>query len=156
MICACRKEDIPFVMSLWLESAVRAHSFIPEKYWHDNFEKVEQQILPASQTFVFRDRHRVKGFISLLNGTHIGALFVAPDYQGRRIGSKLLNYVKQRHPCLSLNVYAQNRRALAFYQAAGFKIIQCGRDEATGCDELLMSWALGCVSGFNKRYRGDS
>ena len=147
--------DIPSLMNLWLSETARAHPFIRETYWQDNYKLVRDQLLPQAQTYVCIDRHKLKGFISLLEGNYIGALFVAPQYQNQKLGTKLLKYLLRRRSSASLNVYAQNQQAIDFYHRRGFKIVREQVDEAAGATELLMSWAKGSKNGVIRR-RGES
>ena len=45
MIRKFRENDLPSIIQIWFDSNVEVHSFIPEKYWMDNFEIVKD-ILP--------------------------------------------------------------------------------------------------------------
>jgi putative acetyltransferase len=36
MIRDLKQKDIDKVMEIWLESTIKAHDFMPEKYWQDN------------------------------------------------------------------------------------------------------------------------
>lgn len=148
--------DTDKIMNLWLETTTKAHDFIDPEYWTENFDYVRNECLLKSEAYIYEDRRRIKGFISILKGSYIGALFVSPDCQRQKIGTKLLNYAKKLHPSLSLNVYVNNKAALDFYQKNDFKIIVDKIDLDTGEEELFMAWGLGCKSGFQKRRQGDS
>ncbi|MWL75084.1 N-acetyltransferase, partial [Escherichia coli] len=82
----------------------------------------------------------VCGFISVLHVQYIGALFVAPSYTGKGIGKALINHVKQRYPALSLEVYQKNTRAVNFYHAQGFRIMDSAWQEDTQHPTWIMSW----------------
>lgn len=148
--------DIDKVMSLWLETTIKAHNFISADFWADSYEFVCNECLCNAETYVYEDKHQIKGFISILHNNYIGALFVDNRFQGQGIGGKLLNYIKSRKPNLSLHVYVDNKSAVRFYQISGFKIIADQIDDKTGKEELLMAWSLGCKSGFQKHHQGDS
>ena len=156
MIRRSETRDYVFLTQLWLECSLQAHSFIDKNYWIEMVPTVKQYYLPNSETYVFEDRRQLKGFISLTENNFIGALFVAPPFQRQKIGSKLLGYIRRQRSYLSLKVYAHNESALRFYQSAGFKILGEQTDPTTGETELMMSWAVGCISGFQKRCQGDS
>lgn len=156
MIRCAVKKDYATLSQLWLKASLKAHSFIADDYWIKMTPEVAKYYLPNSQTYVFEDRHQLKGFISLTENNFIGALFVANDFQNQHIGSKLLKYVRRKRPHLCLKVFARNENALLFYQRAGFKIVDESFEVSTGQKELLMSWAIGCISGFQKKRQGDS
>lgn len=156
MIRAAVSADYSAIVRLWLAASLQAHDFIAGEYWHKMQKSVARDYLPNSRTFVFVDKRQIKGFISIVDDSHIGALFVAPQHQGCKIGFKLLKYVRRQRGHLSLNVFAQNRRAVRFYQTNGFKIIREQTDPSTKEKELTMAWAMGCKSGHYKRFQGDS
>lgn len=156
MIRKYGSKDIPKILDIWLRASIQAHDFVPEEYWQRMQPSVARDYLPNSRTFVFEDKHKIKGFISIVDNNHVGALFVAPEYQGKRTGRKLLKYAQRRLGHLNLNVFAQNLRAVRFYQLNDFKIIREQTDPSTGEKELTMAWVLGCKSGFNKKYYADS
>lgn len=54
MIRKFRENDLPSIMQIWFDSNVEVHSFIPEKYWMDNFEMVKD-ILPQAEIYVYEN-----------------------------------------------------------------------------------------------------
>ncbi len=156
MIRKFQTEDTAKVMDLWLETTTLAHDFISAAFWSDSYEYVLNECLYKSETYIYEDKHQIKGFISILESNYIGGLFVARVFQGQGIGTKLLNYIKKHKPNLSLHVYVENKSAVEFYQKSDFKIIADQIDLKTGKEELLMAWSLGCKSGFQKHHQGDS
>ena len=62
----------------------------------------------------------------------IEMLFVAPQYFGKGIGSKLLSYALKHFDVYKVDVNEQNPKALGFYQHHGFKVV--GRSERDGQD----------------------
>lgn len=125
-------------MDIWLHTNIAAHSFIAPEYWKRNYAAVKQAVEQA-ETYVCAHGGRVCGFIGL-TGNYIAGLFVEGRMQGRGFGSALLSYVQELKPSLSLSVYAQNRRAVSFYQRHGFQIDASQTDADTGCHEYRMSW----------------
>ena len=83
--------DTDKIMSLWFRENAAAHSFIPRRFWENCAEMVRAELLPAAETFVFCDKRQIKGFISLLNGDYVGALFVREDCQGKALVSDCWN-----------------------------------------------------------------
>ena len=75
-----------------------------------------------------------------LREDYLAALFVAPAHQKRGVGSRLLALAKKMRGTLDLSVYAENERAVAFYQKNGFRITGERIEEVTGRTELLMAF----------------
>lgn len=112
--------DFDRLTELWLSASLDAHDFISSDFWQQNAEKMRQKYLPASENWVYCENDQILGFFSLFND-NLSALFVEPPAQSRGIGRKLLDHAKILRPCLSLNVYEQNIRAVSFYSRNGFQ-----------------------------------
>ncbi|MBQ9236040.1 MAG: N-acetyltransferase [Alphaproteobacteria bacterium] len=156
MIRKSQNSDIEKMLDIWLEGSKQSHNFIAAEYWQKMLPTVRKYYLPNTENYVFEDKHQIKGFVSTIDDNYIGALFVAPKYQKQKIGSKLVNYVKNMHPELSLKVFSKNKDALRFYQKNGFKIVAEQTDAPTQEKELLLSWVMECKTGHHKRYPSDS
>ena len=156
MIRKFQEQDIDKMLALWLQASLQAHNFVVAEYWHNMMPIIKKYYLPNTDSFVFEDKHQIKGFVSIIDEKYIGALFVMPKFQNMKVGSKLLNYTKKLYPELSLKVFLKNETAVRFYKNNDFKIIGEQIDESTNEKELLMSWSLGCKSGYNKKHPGDS
>ena len=138
MVRELRKDDINKVADIWLNTNIKAHSFIPEQYWKSNFELVKELLLQAT-VYVYENDNEIQGFIGL-NDEYIEGIFVSDKMQSQGIGEILLNYAKGRRSKLLLNVYQKNTRAISFYQREKFIIQYGGLDEATGEKDYVMAW----------------
>ena len=54
MIRKMEEKDISAVMQIWLETNIKAHSFIEKAYWTSNYEMVKQ-ILPEAEVYVYEE-----------------------------------------------------------------------------------------------------
>ncbi len=156
MIRKINAKEFEKAAQLWLDASLKAHHFIDAAYWKNNLQNMQNFYLPKSETFVFEDKRKIKGFISVTENNYIAALFVDPSFQRKKIGSKLLSFIRKKYSHLCLKVYVKNLPAISFYQKNDFKIIAERTDTLTNEKELIMSWVLGCKSGFSKRYSADS
>lgn len=138
MIRKLKNIDIDKLMDIWLESTVRAHSFISREYWESNYKVVKDVYMPISDTFVYEEDGEIRGFISIINNEFIGALFVDVKFQGMGIGSKLIDYSIEKYKKLNLAVYKENPKSVEFYTRKGFKIIEEGLNEDSGYTEYIM------------------
>lgn len=140
MIRKFHRNDLSAVMEIWLETNIQAHSFIPQKYWMDNFEMVKD-MLPEAELYVYEDdnTHQADGFIGLTDN-YIAGIFVREHVQSNGVGKQLMDYVKKRKTNLSLSVYQKNIRAVRFYQRESFVIQSENYDEDTGEKEFVMVW----------------
>ncbi|WP_024912876.1 N-acetyltransferase [Chania multitudinisentens] len=128
-------------MALWLKSTTDAHPFVPADYWQQSAQQVRQSYLPSAENWVYLYGGQIVGFISVLDGRFIGALFVEQHLHGKGVGPALMAYVQQRYSWLSLEVYEQNQRACAFYRRQGFHEMQRLFNQETQAYTLIMNWA---------------
>lgn len=138
MIRKLKETDLDKVAEIWLDTNIKAHSFIPAPYWETNFDMVKKMLLQA-EVYLYEDEKTIHGFIGLYND-YIAGIFVSENAQSHGIGKLLLDFVKSQKKKLHLNVYQKNERAIHFYQREGFEIQSEGLDEATGEKEYVMAW----------------
>lgn len=138
MIRTLQKADINRVMDIWLDTNIKAHSFVTSQYWKSNWDLV-REMLPQAEVYVYENEQGIQGFAGL-NGDYMEGIFVADGMQAQGIGKRLLDFIKSKKVKLCLNVYRKNMRAIHFYQREGFKIQHEGIDEATGEKDYTMIW----------------
>ncbi|HAT88400.1 MAG TPA: N-acetyltransferase [Roseburia sp.] len=140
MIRKMEETDISDVLQIWLETNIKAHSFIEKEYWTGNYEMVKQ-ILPEAEVYVYEDEKngQIVGFIGM-NNQYVEGLFVKESAQSRGIGKQLLDYAKSRKTELRLGVYQKNVRAMRFYLRENFLIQAEEMDEDTNEKEYIMGW----------------
>jgi putative acetyltransferase len=112
------------VMEIWRRAVDATHDFLSRE--HRRLIEVEvAAILPTARLDLAVDEDdRALGFM-LLEGSHLEALFVHPDFRGSGIGRALVEYALERYPELSTEVNEQNLEARGFYERLGFEY--CGR-----------------------------
>ena len=135
------ENDLFSVMQIWLDTNIKAHSFIPQNYWTDNYAMVKD-ILPQAEIYVYEDNStkQIEGFIGLTDN-YIAGLFVKEGVQSKGIGKQLLNYAKGIKSNMRLSVYNKNIRAIKFYQREQFVIQSENTDDNTNEKELIMVWS---------------
>lgn len=136
MIRTLQKADINRVMDIWLDTNIKAHSFVPSQYWKSNCDLV-REMLPHAEVYVYENEQGIQGFVGL-NGDYMEGIFVSDGMQSQGIGKRLLDFIKSKKVKRCLNVYRKNMRAIHFYQREGFKIQHEGIDEATGEKDYTM------------------
>lgn len=138
MIRKHRPADLPSILNIWLKSNLEAHSFIPASYWENHLEYMKE-VLPQAELYVFEIEKQVVAFVGLDND-YIAGIFVRQDFRSQGIGKQLLDFLKNTHTHLCLNVYEQNRKALQFYVREGFQITKEGMDTENQEKELFMQY----------------
>lgn len=138
MIRKLQKTDINRVADIWLKTNLKAHYFIPEQYWTNNYEVVKE-MLPQADVYVYEDDKIIQGFVGI-NDEYIEGIFVSDEMQSCGIGKMLLDYIKDKKDKLQLKVYQKNVREMSFYQREGFTIQSEEMDEFTREKEYVMNW----------------
>jgi putative acetyltransferase len=90
---------------------------------------------PAEDAAFFRDhvfaecavwvaeRDGLLGFCAFRAGW-VDHLYIHPDRHAQGLGQALLARAQSAQPMLQLRVFQQNRRAIRFYEAAGFRLVE--------------------------------
>ncbi|MEG0308508.1 MAG: N-acetyltransferase [Clostridium sp.] len=127
------------VMDIWLETNIDAHNFIREEYWTGNFDMVKR-MLPLADIYIYEESNIIKGFIGIVEQNYIAGLFVRKEYQREGIGEKLIKYCKCQYPCLILEVFIKNKKAVNFYHKNDFIVQEQRINEDTKELEYIMSF----------------
>ncbi|MBC8716337.1 GNAT family N-acetyltransferase [Ochrobactrum sp. Marseille-Q0166] len=129
MIRTYQAADKQILSSIWYRASLEAHGFLGEDLLRNQQKLIEDVYLEKAETWVAVLNGEHVGFIGLLD-CFIGGLFVDPSVQGYGIGHRLLDHALTLKGELSLEVYADNKRACRFYQRLGFQeISRRGEDD---------------------------
>ena len=131
--------DLDRVMKIWLESNIKSHHFIDESYWQGNYDLVKDLLL-KSPVYIYQECKTIVGFVGLVD-SYIGGIFVDANNQSKGIGKALLDYIKNQHKELNLQVYKKNSRAIDFYKRERFLVVKEQIDTNTNEKELVMNWS---------------
>lgn len=119
MIRKLQENDIEGIINIWHQASSLAHPFLES----DFVEKVQNDLreiyIPKSETWVYEDNGSLIGFISML-GNEIGGLFVLPKFHSKGIGTQLVNFIKELHAELEVEVFEKNAIGREFYKKYGF------------------------------------
>jgi putative acetyltransferase len=138
-IRAFRHDDMEAVLDIWLRASIKAHDFIAQEFWEDSVEDMRNIYLPAAETHVAEHDGTISGFFSLHDNC-LAAIFVAPEWQGRGVGRRLIEQAMTLRDRLTLNVYRENHRSIRFYEQSGFRTIAEQVDSRTSARELVMEY----------------
>lgn len=121
-IRAYEASDKSRLSSIWYLASLEAHGFLGETRLQEQRKLIEDIYLEKAETWVACLDGRRVGFIGLLD-MFVGGLFINPSAQGRGIGRALIAHALTLKHQLSLEVYADNAKACAFYRQLGFREI---------------------------------
>lgn len=140
MIRHLNETDLTEILSVWLNTNLQAHSFIPAEYWKENYDIVKH-MLPQAEVYVYEQDKQITGFVGLMEH-EIAGIFVTDTFQSKGVGKQLLDYAKERKQSLTLHAYRKNQRAVQFYLREQFYIQSQETDSSTGEREYVMKWEL--------------
>jgi len=122
-----RNDDTEALVEIWRRSVRATHDFLKEEDFRDIEQKLATVYFPNVEIYVAcSGDDRPVGFIGM-NGRHIEMLFLDPLVMGLGMGRKLLEHVMAGDGPLTVDVNAQNPKAVGFYVHCGF--VPTGRSE---------------------------
>ena len=116
-----RPSDAAAVAMLHLAARRHAMPYLPELRSDDEVRVwTRETLLPKAEVWIAEIAGEPVGYLALVDDI-LDHLYVAPDHQGRGVGSVLLAKAKALRPAgLQLYAFQRNRRAQDFYEARGF------------------------------------
>jgi putative acetyltransferase len=120
---ASRPDDVDQMYEVWHASVLATHDFLAESDLAEICVLVRRDYLPNHDLIVaVGEDDRVIGFLGL-QGNEIDSLFIAPAFRGQGLGRRFLVEATSRAAHLEVEVNAQNKQAVGFYEAMGFGVI---------------------------------
>jgi GNAT superfamily N-acetyltransferase len=110
------------IAELWLRSRRASVPAIPPPVHPDEEVRTwfREVVLPHREVWVTEADGAVIALL-VLDGDSVDQLYVAPDWTGKGVGSRLLGVAKQRRPTgLQLWAFQANAGACRFYERNGF------------------------------------
>ncbi len=104
MIRKHNAQDLEQIINVWYQSSTLAHPFLDSGF----VEKVKSDMtniyIPNSETWVYEIDNSIVGFTSMMDN-EIGGLFVLPENHSKGIGSKLVDFIRNKHSVLEVEVF---------------------------------------------------
>ena len=130
------------LVRVWREARAHCLQFLCDL--HDAGEDrayLSQVVLPANEVWVAEVDGAVAGFVAFGDGW-VHHLYVAPQSQGRGVGSELLALARRTNPTLQLWAFEVNQPAIGFYQRRGFRVVERtdGASNEAKRPDVRMQW----------------
>ncbi len=141
-----RADDARAIADVHLDSRREAMPWLPVLHSRDEtIDYFAGHVLRDEKVFVAEVNRQVAGFLAL-EGDRIDHLYVAPAFQSRGIGDRLLAIAKGSRPeGLTLWTFQRNARARRFYEARGFVAVRFsdGSNNEEREPDVLYAWRRG-------------
>jgi ribosomal protein S18 acetylase RimI-like enzyme len=123
VIRPARAEEYDEIARVWMESWVSTGLAEPSEFLLANLRaRVRREIDDGWSLFVADDGGKLAAMLALhLPKLYLDQLFVAPDYQGRALGRRLLAFTRAQLPDeIHLRCVRENEKAWRWYEREGF------------------------------------
>ena len=148
------EKDIEHVCNIWLIGSLTSHGFIPAEFWYSRLHDIKKDLERKNEDkehyeiYVYKEKDgTIKGFVIVRcknsNGMivkYMEELFIDLPYQKQRIGTQLLEYVRNDKAFLETDVYQLNTDAIIFYAKKGFNFRTIRLENGTGKWKIRMRW----------------
>jgi putative acetyltransferase len=120
--------DRKVLLDIWLRSVRVTHTFVSEEDIQSMIPQVRDYLASCETVFwvVCDDSGAVMGFMGM-SGSKMESLFLAPEFQRRGAGQRLVRHAQALQGELTADVREQNAAARGFYETCGF--VAEGRSE---------------------------
>ncbi len=139
MIREYKVKDKEQVLDIWLSSSGQVHSFLGEEYLSCEMEMADEYLAMA-ETYVYEENGVIKGFASMLDKDFLFAFYVAENYRGGGIGTKLMEHLMNTYQSIDITEYLENEKALRFFEKCGLHRKGDTEDEDTGKTVTSFVW----------------
>jgi ribosomal protein S18 acetylase RimI-like enzyme len=143
MIRPARAEEHDEIARVWMESWVSTSLAEASNFLLANLRaRVRHEIERGWSLFVADDQGRIAAMLALhLGDRYLDQLFVAPQYQGRSVGRKLLAFTRTHLPDeIWLRCVRENEKAWRWYEREGFVFEQEQIEPMTGFMMKYYRW----------------
>ena len=139
------KKDYQILIEIW-EASVRAtHDFLKEEDIVTLKPLILEQYFDAVElTCAKNESGEILGFCGVHDG-NIEMLFISPEYRGSGVGTFLTNNAVKSQGATKVDVNEQNKKALGFYEYAGFNVIGRSPHDGQGKPYPLLHMELGKI-----------
>ena len=115
--------DREILVDIWLQSVRATHTFLSEDDIQSFLPLVRDYLASSEPEFwvLCDDSGAIMGFMGM-SGSKMESLFLAPEFQRRGAGRRLVRHAQTLCGELTVDVNEQNAAARGFYEACGFVV----------------------------------
>ena len=118
----------------------KAVGIVDEHPLRDQKEYLLTQVVPNYEVRLAMVDQKIVGFVAA-SFEWVDQLYIHNNYQGLGIGTRLLNWAKERSSGrLRLYTFKRNTGAQRFYEGHGFRIVDRGFEEKWQLEDIKYEW----------------
>ncbi len=143
MIRPARPDEYDAVARVWMDSWVSTGLEEPSGFLLANLRaRIRREVDDGWSLFVADDNGTIAAMLAIhLPKLYLDQLFVAPDYQARSLGRKLLAFTRTQLPDeIHLRCVRENEKAWRWYEREGFVFEQEQVEPMTGFVMKYYRW----------------
>jgi len=143
LIRPARAEEYDEIARVWMESWVSTGLAEASPFLLANLRaRIRREIEDGWSLFVAEDHGTIAAMLALhVPKLYLDQLFVAPEYQGRSLGRKLLAFTRTQLPDeIWLRCARENERAWRWYEREGFVFEKEGVEPMNGLMMKYYRW----------------
>jgi len=129
------------VLEVWERSVLASHDFLKTEDFEEIKSFVQEINLNELELYLMKIEDTIAGFVGVFE-KKIEMLFIAPEYIGRGLGRKLLNFAIFTLNANKVDVNEQNLNAVKFYIKMGFVAYERTEKDDQGKDYPLLRMQL--------------
>ncbi len=134
------------VVTLWEKSVRATHDFLIPSDFEEIKELVKNLDFNALAVFCLVHQSSVIGFIGVIENK-VEMLFLSPDFFGKGLGKKLMNFAIKELNADKVDVNEQNKHAVGFYTKSGFEMYERTKKDVQGRNYPILKMNLPEVPG---------
>jgi len=129
------------VLQVWEKSVLATHHFLNPADFQAIKETVKTIDFNAFEVYCLVQNGVVAGILGVAD-QKVEMLFLSPDYFGRKLGKKLMDFAINELNADKVDVNEQNTKAVDFYKKFGFKTYERTDKDDQGRDYPLLRMML--------------
>lgn len=134
-------KDREQILNIWEKSVLATHDFLKPIEFEEIKKLVQTFNFIDFEVYCLRQEDEVAGFIGLAE-RKIEMLFLSPEYIGKGLGRKLIDFAFSKLKADKVDVNEQNTHAVKFYEKLGFKTYERTDKDDQGKEYPLLRMKL--------------